>query len=337
MTIYFTVVLMAVVAAAIVLLPLWQKRADLSLGLGQEDADESTGWVDQKNRIAAQLGELDIALAEGKIDAATYSAEKSRLALDGDRVLKALNGARVSHMDDAENHVARTYPAFGIACGVLFISATSGLSFFLGNQVLNRNVSPHADGSVALSQSKQTASAATRPSPERDKQAAAKRPPVFGADGQPDVGAMVARLEQRVAKPDAPVKDIMMLARSYRVLGREDEAIALYERAVTLAPNDAGVLMISGQMLSRSGDKAVQAKGDKIIDRILASRPDNPEALWLKSLGLIRRHKVVEATKLLRRLGPLVEGNPKAKKAVNDLLGQLAQAASTPAVVPQKQ
>ncbi|RMF38251.1 MAG: hypothetical protein D6754_07935 [Alphaproteobacteria bacterium] len=48
--------------------------------------------------------------------------------------------------------------------------------------------------------------------------------PMIRADGTPDIGAVVARLEARVAAGDAPPAELAMLPRSYDTLGRIADA-----------------------------------------------------------------------------------------------------------------
>ncbi len=333
MTIYFTIVILGLVVAVVILYPLWQLSADMPIGDGRKCADNSAMWVDEKNRITAQLSELDFALVQGKIDQEKFEAEKVRLAAEGERILQALGKARTSsNGDDTANYVARTYPKIGLMSGVGFIIATTTLSVFLGTQIVRRDVSPHSAGTIPLPADTNTV--AKTSIEKRPNKSTAQNAPVIGADGKPNVSAMVARLEKKVEKADAPLKDIMMLAQSYKVLGREQKALTLYRRAVKKAPNNEGVLMIAGQNLIRSKNDAISKEAEGLIDKVLQSNPNLPEAMWLKSLGLLRRHKIAEATALLHRLQGFVTSNPRAKKAVNELLAQLKRSAEAPP--PQK-
>ncbi len=333
MTIYFTIVLMALVAGALILWPLWQRTADRPLGQGRERLVDTAHLVDERDRIAVQMSELDIACAEGKIDAGTCEAEKAALAVRGERLLTQLQHSRSLGRDVSASYVARSYPWLGLVCGIAFVLTTTALSIELGGQGLDPTVSPHADGTIPLPTDPEIEGQRVD---EGGEESESLQPPVFGADGQPDIAAMVARLEARVDEPDATLDDIMMLARSYRVLGRDEEVGELYERAVRLAPNDPEVLIATGWFLSSSDDEATRQRGDALIDKLLQASPDNPEAMWLKSLGLVRRHRIDEAVVLLERLEPLVAGNPKARQAVASLLDRLAQSAAAPAMVPNE-
>ena len=335
MSIYLTLLLMALLVGMLILFPLWLKQADRPLGSGQEINQEVSDWLTLKNQLTQQLGALDLALRDNKIDLSTYEVEKQQLLLEADQALTYLQHTRSTNHHFDNEHVQRTYPVFGMICGSVFLMSTIGLSAFLGQQSFNRNISPHANRQIPLP-AKTTAMEKPSvledikkmsphmdkkmPSPHGEKKGKAG---ILGSDEKPDIQAMVARLEAKVEKPNAPLKDVLMLARSYRVLGKKEESIKLYQRAITLAPNNPMVLLTSGQYMSQSDDKAIQLKGEALFDRLLASRPNFPEAMWLKSLSLVKRHEVAEAKDLLTKLTPLVTNNPQAKKAVAQLLATL--------------
>jgi len=322
MTIYITIVLMSFTVVFFILFPLWRRRADAPLGWGQEMNKEVSLWLDKKNRLTQELSELDLAFAQKKLDPLAYETDKQILLKETDDTLKALQQARNATHNAQENYNQSTYPLFGIISGIAFVVATTGLTAFLGGQPINRTVSPHIAGEMSLIDKIKAMKTADTASPH--KHVKGKRP-VVTADGKPDINAMVKRLELRVQKPDASLKDIMMLAKSFNVLGRKEEAIKLYERAITLAPEDLIVALTAGQYISQSPDKAVQLRGEALFDKILLAKPNFPEAMWLKSLSLLRRHKVKEAKVLLTALMPLVAQNPPAKKAVTDLFATLDQ------------
>lgn len=328
MTIYFTIALMSFTVIFFVLFPLWRRRADKPLGWGLEMNKEVADWDDQKNRLTQQLTELDLALTQKKLDPFEYEKEKETLLKQADKTFEALQQAGNATHSPPPNYIQRTYPLFGIICGIGFVVATTGLTAFLGNQPIKRNVSPHVAGQMSLTDKIKAMKTADKASPHKHQKASPHKqmqgkPPVMGADGKPDIQAMVARLEARVQKPDASLKDIMMLAKSFNVLGRKEDAIKLYERAVALAPDDMIIALTAGQYITQSSDKAVQLRGEALFDKILQEKPNFPEAMWLKSLSLLRRHKVEEAKDLLTKLTPLVDKNPPAKKAVADLFATL--------------
>ncbi|MEQ1673292.1 MAG: hypothetical protein ABL893_20785 [Hyphomicrobium sp.] len=142
-------------------------------------------------------------------------------------------------------------------------------------------------------------------------------------DGAPDVGAMVAKLEGRVNAGSPSIDDVIMLARSYRVLNRDEESVTLYRKAQAMAPEDPAIKLVLASALVRSEKDGYRDEGEKIVDGLLAADPKKPEALWLKSIGLVRRHEIEAARKTLTQLSELVTENSDAKSAVAGLLKEL--------------
>ena len=147
--------------------------------------------------------------------------------------------------------------------------------------------------------------------------------PMIGAEGAPDIGAMVGRLEEKVKAGGASLDDVMMLARSYRVLGREDDSLAMYRKARELEPDQPQLDLVLASALLRSDSDADHAEAEQIVEKALAAEPARPEALWLKSIGLIRRHDFEPAKEILGRLQSIVGDNTEARAAVAGLLAEL--------------
>ncbi|MGB3865581.1 MAG: tetratricopeptide repeat protein, partial [Xanthobacteraceae bacterium] len=150
--------------------------------------------------------------------------------------------------------------------------------------------------------------------------------------GAPDIGQMVQRLEARVREGNPTAQGLMMLGRSYRVLGRDADAIGVLKQA---AERDAtpATLFAYGEALFRGGGDVDEAAAT--FERVLAQAPRMPEALWYKSLTLVKRHRVDEARVILRDLRGLVTDNQEATRAVGELLATLDRVG--PAGTPRPQ
>ncbi|MFV0367868.1 MAG: tetratricopeptide repeat protein [Hyphomicrobiaceae bacterium] len=203
---------------------------------------------------------------------------------------------------------------FALAASTVIFGAA--MMLFLNRSDIVKSGNPHTDGRIPLPANM----VATAASGESDKDPAGK---TSGAHGTPDIGAMVARLEARVKDPDATVDDIVMLARSYRALNREAESVELYRRARTIEPQNEQLQLVVASALIRAEDEKTHDEGEKVVDAILSTEPEKPEALWLKSLALIQRHEIESARDTLTKLSGLVEENSDAKNAVDELLATL--------------
>lgn len=100
----------------------------------------------------------------------------------------------------------------------------------------------------------------------------------FTAD---DIDRMVANLAARLEQEPGNLQGWMMLARSYKALGRLDEAVAAYRRASSLVKDDADLLVDYADALAmqRQGfDQEIAA----LLDRALKLEPAHPMGLWLR-------------------------------------------------------
>jgi cytochrome c-type biogenesis protein CcmH len=72
-----------------------------------------------------------------------------------------------------------------------------------------------------------------------------------------------------------------MLANSYTSLEKYSEAAAAYEKATTLKPNDAGLLVDYAFALAMMSNRTFAGKPSELIERALRIDPENPKALQL--------------------------------------------------------
>lgn len=325
MTIAIAILLVCVAVAGWTAYPLLKPEADRYRGEGQEADDRVAVWTQEKNRLVGDMVALDVAYSEARISDEDYNAQRSLVMSEAEKAAARLGELRSSSGSGAAT--SRTYPRLAWGFASLVIICGTALTVLLNDLDKRSDVNPHANGSIPLP-ANTTAGGASAAGPRQAGAGGGSGAPVH-ADGTPDVGAMVARLEARVKGADASVDDIIMLARSYRVLNREADLLDLYRKAQAMAPQDDALKLVLASALIRSESDANRQEGEKVVDGILQKEPKKPEALWLKSLGLIHRHEIVQARDTLNELTQLVGENADAKKAVNELLASLSTAAAT--------
>lgn len=81
--------------------------------------------------------------------------------------------------------------------------------------------------------------------------------------------------------------------------------------------------MALGEIHFNSKEKQEQSEALTYFNQALDIEPDKPEALWYKSLALIRDRKIDESRKILVRLRDVAKDNKKAQDAVKQLLAEL--------------
>lgn len=114
------------------------------------------------------------------------------------------------------------------------------------------------------------------------------------------VGQLAARLEEN---PDDP-EGWMRLAQSYRVLGRNEDAVAAIGRAAALRSDDAAILLQQAALLMDTTPEGAPfpAQVRANLDRALDLEPANAEALFYAGLAAEAENDVPAARAFWQRL-----------------------------------
>lgn len=306
------ILLAVLVVAAPLVAVIWPLfgRPPQDLGRGLEDDGPLRRWEAERDRLIAAMRDNDLALAEGRLDIATRDRTAAQLASEAETVLARLRRAR-SQLEPRQEPETGGRPRWLANAAMLCLTLTAGLGAaeMARWQDIDLTGSPHADGSIPLD----------LPAPEQP----AASPPVMTADGTPDIGAMVARLETRVAEGGASAGDIKMLLRSYDTLGRLTDAKDVLDIALQRFPDDPDFQigwLRAIVSLSRTDDAA---RGLAVADRLIATMPDLLEARWYRSLLLVSDHRPDEARVELMWLLPRLPAESPAHDAVTQLLTEL--------------
>lgn len=103
-------------------------------------------------------------------------------------------------------------------------------------------------------------------------------PPKMTAD---QINAMVAKLAERMqANPD-DMQGWLMLARSYKTMGRYEDAVAAYGKAEKVINDDPELLASYAETIAMAAGKGLKGKPAQLIERALKLDPQNAHALFL--------------------------------------------------------
>lgn len=121
-----------------------------------------------------------------------------------------------------------------------------------------------------------------------------------------EIDAMVAKLAARLEKEDNP-QGWVMLARSYKMLGRYEEAGKAYGRAGSFIDKEPALLADYADILV-AGAGTFAGKPRELIAKALKLDPDNAHALWLSGTAAFEagqyKQAVAEWERLLKLLPP---------------------------------
>lgn len=249
--------------------------------------------IQLRDRLLAQLREIDVESGDRNIDATVAADERRRLEAELAQVLKSLAATKSADADAPAASGRRLWlpTVITLAIGLPLVSA--GIYFARNSETL-----------AQLGQG----------------------PTVAGGQVPPMVLQMVARLEARLAEQPADPKGWAQLARAYSVLGRASEARQAYARAYDLAPKDQEILSAYGEFLLSLDPGRPSPEAVTLFQKLYALDPENPAALW--TLGLVAYHeqKFAQSVKywerLLKQLPPDSEATPEIKHAIETARAQ---------------
>lgn len=134
--------------------------------------------------------------------------------------------------------------------------------------------------------------------------------PPMGANGAPDVNAMVARLEARLKENPEDLQGLAMLGRSYMVMERFEDAAKAYSKAASIDPNDLSYQIGYGVATLRTGNTAA---AEQTFTKVLAKEPNNVDALWFTGMLQVHKKDSAGAQKTWKKLLDVTPDEQKAE------------------------
>lgn len=277
-----------VVAMFVLVLPLWRHTEHpLPAGLdgGMDDADQDR--LDEKKRLLANLRALRLDFAEGKLTETDFRALETEYEQQLAVILESAGQARVAA---PQIKARRDFHRMGSIVLILLL-ATATFPLFTHYW--------------------------------KPAQEAAAMPDHMAGQGAPDIDAMVARLEQKLAANPKDMAGLLMLARSYANLGRQEEAIGLWRKALALDAGNSEARSSLALALLQSGSEPSVLDALQHLKTLHEAEPNEPAWLWYESMGLAMLGRKDEARVALNKILALVPAESENGKAVQDALRQL--------------
>jgi cytochrome c-type biogenesis protein CcmH len=139
----------------------------------------------------------------------------------------------------------------------------------------------------------------------------ASAPHALGAD---QINAMAEKLKERLKDKPDDAEGWAMLGRSYAVLGRAQEAVPAYAKAVALVGENAGLLADYADVLALANNRSLEGEPMKMIQRALKANPDQLKALSLAGTYAFEKKDYAGAVKYWERIVVLAPTSPDAPK-----------------------
>lgn len=112
----------------------------------------------------------------------------------------------------------------------------------------------------------------------------------------------VDKLAERLKNEPDSVEGWAILARSYARMGRHAEAVPAFEKAVSLAPDDARLLADYADTVAMKNGRNLEGEPTKLVERALKLEPDNAKALALAGTAAFNRKDYPTAVRHWERL-----------------------------------
>ncbi len=122
-----------------------------------------------------------------------------------------------------------------------------------------------------------------------------------------DMDRLVANLAMKLEKDPDNLQGWAMLARSYKMLGRNAEAEQAFVRAGSFLDTDAQLLAIYADLAATNANGNFAGKPMQLIEKALKVDPQNAMALWLAGTAAFRANQYEAALRIWERLVPQVE------------------------------
>jgi cytochrome c-type biogenesis protein CcmH len=280
-------ILLLVIATLMAALTVWFLSRSLRTPPPAQ-TEEGDALVQLRDRLLAQLREIDVETGDRNIDATVAADERARLEAELAQVLKNLQPMQQTAASPVSPSSTRLVLPAVVALVIVLPLASAGLYV--------------ANNSITLAQLDQAQS-------------------IAGGEIPPMVLEMVARLERRLAEQPGDPRGWAQLGRAYAVLGRESDARAAYVRAYELAPTDKEILSAYAGFLMSLDPSQPSPQVVALFNKLYALDPSHPGALWVLGLVAYHEQKFGQAVKyweqLLKQVPPESEVAPQVQQAVD--------------------
>jgi cytochrome c-type biogenesis protein CcmH len=258
-------------AALLLVATLWWLSRPLRGFAALSVTSERADLEQLRDRLIAQLNELDAERADRGIDGAVAQDEELRLSAELASALKRLE--------------ALTPPAAGAAAtlprrtALVAIATLAATLLLIGGGLYTWQNAGNVQGFLLAAGS--------------------------GADSArvpPMVFEMVAKLEKRLAAQPDDAEGWARLGRSYVVLERKDKALAAYARAYELAPDNVAVLSDYAWLVFNETPGTTTGLVLTLYSHLHKLEPAHPDALWFLGFKAYQQGDFGQALGLWERL-----------------------------------
>ena len=241
-----------------------------------------------RERLLAQLNELDQEVGDRNLDAAVAADERRRLEAELAHVLHELDAATDAAPKGREGS-ARRNRLWPPAVLTVVLALLAGGLYTFNSQAPLTYLAPPDEATLMAREGRE----------------------------------MVRGLEKRLSREPNDPSGWALLGRSYAVLGRLEEARTAYARAYQLAPDDRALLADYAWFLYNQDPTNTEGLVRELYGRLYRLEPRNPHALWFLGLAAYQKGDYRKAVGYWERMLKLV---PPQGNTAKELRAAIAKA-----------
>jgi cytochrome c-type biogenesis protein CcmH len=140
---------------------------------------------------------------------------------------------------------------------------------------------------------------------------------------QADIERMVSALADKVAQDPANLEGLAMLVRSYKALGRMQEAERAYDRSALHLQNNAAMLSDYADVAAANAQGVFTGKPQQLIDQALRLDPNDLMGLWLAGTAAFDAKQYPKALAHWERLFKLLPPQSEDAKVIGQAIDRV--------------
>ncbi len=142
-------------------------------------------------------------------------------------------------------------------------------------------------------------------------------PPMVSQVTDPQILKMVTALETRMKDDPGNLKGWVMLARTYKAIGRLDESVQAYEKAGKEVSSNPDLLIDYAEVLGMQAGNQLSGKPSELINAALKLNPLHPMGLMMAGVVSFEQSDFAGAVAQWQKLLTLVEPNSEDAQQIN--------------------
>lgn len=139
------------------------------------------------------------------------------------------------------------------------------------------------------------------------------------------INSMVAKLAERLASNPDDLKGWLMLARSYKNMGRYEESAAAFAKADKLVNEDPDLLANYAETIAMANGKGLKGKPIELIEKALKLDPKHPHSLFLAGAAAMEAGDNKKGIAYWESLLPQVEAGSEIDQMLRSGIDKMKQ------------